>query len=652
MPIAFTCLCGKRMKVPDDSVGKKVRCPECSAVSVVAPDEEIVQPLTDGDEHNVVKAASFDSGSKLADSTTGTVKKRGTRIAREEGEWQIGDEVLAAMTPDCLNVGTIKELRRNKALVEFTHSNYSGWVFVHTFRNIGVHLDQEVKCFDKDGGIRDGKVVHVQGDHVRVVFGWSFGSGQPISWTEEMGQFDISDIGIPCEATSPGAKSADEFAFYEDLEPGVRVWAPWEQMNLYPGKVAEVKGSQLHVYFDNGNRGWVMMGQVFPYAPFIGEYVTVCKGAGYNGTISDMKGQNIQVRYDDGGKKVWVAPSKLMKRGVLPMGPPARPTRIAGGLLLKLICIPLGGLLALIAAALLIWNEDYAVKRAKIIAEGASSCVSINADQVDGTYEGKLVHVSGEATTDETLRDESFPFPVSAKALKLIRIVEIFQWVETSETKKETGGKEITLYHHKLQWVKDHISSAGFHEGVNGKKPINIGPKFIPDGVVRAKEVKVGAFKLTDEQVDRIGKGDKLEVPESAVANPPDPLKKKVKILNGVIYIMMYPDTDPTNPNNGDLRITFTELKPQPVTVVAKQSKGSFEPWLSPSGETGGEHKIDEIRPGIFTMDDVFQKAVAEMHLFKMLLRVVGGTMLVVGVYLLAIHWWLWRKFPRKTVIS
>lgn len=47
MPITFDCACGKTLRVPDASAGKKAKCPVCGAVvAVPEPDPvfEIVEP--------------------------------------------------------------------------------------------------------------------------------------------------------------------------------------------------------------------------------------------------------------------------------------------------------------------------------------------------------------------------------------------------------------------------------------------------------------------------------------------------------------------------------------------------------------------------------------------------------------------------------
>src|SRR5947209_17878870 len=93
----------------------------------------------------------------------------------------------------------------------------------------------------------------------------------------------------------------------------------------------------------------------------------------------------------------------------------------------------------------LFFNEGHAVHVARTLESGASSVVSVAADKADPANEGKLVHVTAPTATDETLADKDFG--VKAKALRLSRKVEMYQYKEEahSETKRNVGGSEMTV---------------------------------------------------------------------------------------------------------------------------------------------------------------------------------------------------------------
>ena len=97
--------------------------------------------------------------------------------------------------------------------------------------------------------------------------------------------------------------------------------------------------------------------------------------------------------------------------------------------------IIIGIILILVSLGVLWWNEGRAVKTARSLEEGGGAVVSVAADKVDAQNEGKLVHLTGLATTDEILADPVFG--ISDKAIRLDRDVEMYQWHEKREDKEE-----------------------------------------------------------------------------------------------------------------------------------------------------------------------------------------------------------------------
>jgi DNA-directed RNA polymerase subunit RPC12/RpoP len=50
MAILLTCECGKKLRVADDKAGKKIRCPGCQAILLVAQAEDVPEELDGGDQ--------------------------------------------------------------------------------------------------------------------------------------------------------------------------------------------------------------------------------------------------------------------------------------------------------------------------------------------------------------------------------------------------------------------------------------------------------------------------------------------------------------------------------------------------------------------------------------------------------------------------
>lgn len=193
-----------------------------------------------------------------------------------------------------------------------------------------------------------------------------------------------------------------------------------------------------------------------------------------------------------------------------------------------------GGVLFLAGIPLLFWNEGRAVKTTKALEEGESVCVSVpNVDSVDPANEGKLIHATGNATTEEVLTDDQFPC-LSRKAIKLSRKVEYYQWVETSHTReeKQMGGsvKKITTYSYNKKWVSSPVNSGSF------KEPGHDNTVFYSaeDAKQQAQNVNFGAFTLTTGQIGRIG-GEKA-VPLAEIQWPAD-MAGRTAVHADVLYI-------------------------------------------------------------------------------------------------------------------
>ena len=107
--------------------------------------------------------------------------------------------------------------------------------------------------------------------------------------------------------------------------------------------------------------------------------------------------------------------------------------------------------------ALLFWNEGRAVQTARSLSEGGKVVVDAAPAPVDPGNEGKLIHLSGDAKASAPLADRTFG--VTAAALRLVRVAEMYQWEEDKhqETHKSIGGSEetVTTYTYKKVW-SDH----------------------------------------------------------------------------------------------------------------------------------------------------------------------------------------------------
>lgn len=278
------------------------------------------------------------------------------------------------------------------------------------------------------------------------------------------------------------------------------------------------------------------------------------------------------------------------------------------------------GLILFVASFPVLWfNEGYAVKTARSLTQGAQDVISVKADTLDPANDGKLVHVSGLATTTETVADPLFN--VSAQAIRLRRKVEMFQWKESSSTRKEKdfGGSETTrtTYRYATIWSEHQIESASFKRPEEHRNPSM--PFRSADYV--ADRVTLGVFRLNGNQVGRLTGGDPVDVSEAGL---PDSVRARAHPLESGFQV-----GDPASPRVGDLRITFSRLKPVDVSVVARQSGNAFEPYRAQAGGA-----IELVATGVQSADAMFASAQTENTVRTWILRGVGLIVMLIGLAL------------------
>jgi hypothetical protein len=273
---------------------------------------------------------------------------------------------------------------------------------------------------------------------------------------------------------------------------------------------------------------------------------------------------------------------------------------------------------------LLFWNEGRAIKTAKSLTEGASAVVSVGADRVDPANEGKLVHVTGLATTTEALGDGAFG--VSATALRLRRKVEMYQWVEKSETKTENqiGGGQVkrTVYSYDKQWGDHSIPSSSFHE------PGHANPAALPYPSQDSDAVKatLGAFALPASLLRQINDFSSLAVTADAAQHLSADLQGKLKPAAGSYY----QGVDPAIPQVGDVRVSFMVVGPETVSVVSKQFGSTFEPYATQAGRD-----LDMMETGAHSAPEMFKTSMEQNQTLSWILRFAGFFAMFIGLALL-----------------
>lgn len=280
------------------------------------------------------------------------------------------------------------------------------------------------------------------------------------------------------------------------------------------------------------------------------------------------------------------------------------------------------GIIMFIIGIPLLWiNEGRAVKTYKSLKEGAGAVIEVASDHVDSANEGKLIHISGTAATEDVLTDSTFG--VSINAIKLERHVEMYQWVEHSESKKEKklGGSEVTTttYTYSKEWSSTLNSSQSFQEEGHDN------PTRMPYSAEKyvARNVTVGAFKLNDGLISSISGSKDYKF----TSNTDRLTIRNMSINEQGIYISIDGFSSETNPKIGDVKVTFTYVEPHDVSVIAQQSGNSFMPYMTKVGKT-----ISMLYDGVHPAAEMFESAQRANKVLTWILRLVGIILMYAGV--------------------
>jgi hypothetical protein len=335
-----------------------------------------------------------------------------------------------------------------------------------------------------------------------------------------------------------------------------------------------------------------------------------------------------------------------------------------GAILFGLICIP-------IACWALFANEGRAVRTARALAEGQGIVQTVNPSRLDPAMNGRLVHVSGEAKSAAGVTDDDLR--IRAKALTLVRKVEMFQWVET-----ESGSGQDRKFSYAKQWADRVIDSTRFRAPQGHGNPS--GFTWQPARFA-AKDASIGAY-LIGAAVQRLSGEQPFRVTQPMVdaiqaANP----ARRFSLDAGRLYRGVAPD----DPFIGEERLTFTIVPEGPASFVGRQTPTGIEPYrtsngreilLAQTGHRSPEEMFGQAQDanaattwllralGLFAMFIAFNMLFSPVKLLASYVPVLGNlvsgaTSLVaaaatalVGPLVIAIAWFAYRPFVSGAVLA
>lgn len=320
----------------------------------------------------------------------------------------------------------------------------------------------------------------------------------------------------------------------------------------------------------------------------------------------------------------------------------------------------IGFVLLIAGTALLWWNEGDFVATRDALNEAQSVTQKVSdISRIDSSLNGKLIHASGFADTQDVLKDPIFQ--VGERCIALQREVEYYQWVEESRQEKRQklgGGEEtITTYTYKQKWVDSPVNSANFKDPSAYQNHANRVHMDLKDETYRANNVSFGAYRLPDFLISSISKYEPMQVNlepqvrESLVrqlrGRQPNPMVGNVLgALSGTgstNYNASWHPVDVTSSGNtiyigassatpaiGDVRITFKKVLPTNVSILARVNGDTFEEFRSSNGET-----VSQLSMGTVSMENMYGDAHSSNETMTWIFRAGGALVIVIGLKML-----------------
>ena len=274
------------------------------------------------------------------------------------------------------------------------------------------------------------------------------------------------------------------------------------------------------------------------------------------------------------------------------------------------------------AIVLLFWNEGRAVKTEQNLKEGFSVVVSVSPDKKDFKNEGKLIHFFGMTKSPNLLTDGEFG--ISASALKMQRIVEVYQWKEESKSKtvqKLGGGTETTTtYTYSKDWSDKLIDSSNFKEAEIHQNP---SIKLFSDEEWIANKVTVGEYTISEDLLSALSGYESFTIPQEMFDAKNTTASSQLQLAGNMIY---YQTSNITTPEIGNTRINYETIPPQDISVIYKQSGEMLVPYKTKNGSS-----ISMIQLGRSTDEEMFKNAQESNKTMTWILRFVGALLLFIG---------------------
>jgi hypothetical protein len=216
------------------------------------------------------------------------------------------------------------------------------------------------------------------------------------------------------------------------------------------------------------------------------------------------------------------------------------------------------GAIILIVIAIAVYAASNFIPSGPEIVEGQAATVTPE-------NEGKLVHITGELNVPD-LNDPLFD--ISAKAILLERIVQMYQWTQDGD---KYGRK----------WEDKVIAITGDDARIKGL----VNPSEMPFSSDKweTTDVKIGAFTLSPELIKQLPAAQDMPLTQENFDKMPEEGKMAFKLSKGIYFFGLNPDA----PRIGEVKVSYKKIDAGLVSIIAKQQGNTLVQLQSDKGTIG-----------------------------------------------------------------
>ncbi len=232
-----------------------------------------------------------------------------------------------------------------------------------------------------------------------------------------------------------------------------------------------------------------------------------------------------------------------------------------------------GFILLIVSIVLLWWNEGRSVEQASALKEMQEKITTLPDTSYNAQYDGKAVLLQGMVKPLNEVVDPEFG--VKTDGLVLRKSVQMYQWKENKESKSQDklgGGTEtVTTYTYVKVWSSSENNSISFKHPQGHQNPA-----MTHKGGTYSTDAQLGDFHLDKNVVNYIGASESYPGLSQMPYYVGDAKNYKTYLYLGI---------NPSTPQIGDVKITYTYAPAGEYTFAGKQSGKSLMHYTTDNGK-------------------------------------------------------------------